>query len=71
MTMEFELKQGSAAQVIVGVIVASVVAGIGVVVITNTLLGVGITGGLWTIIYLLIPAMVILAGVIAFTYLTK
>jgi hypothetical protein len=69
--MEFELKQGSVAQVVVGVIVASVVGGIGVVVITNTLAAAGVTGGLWSIIYLLIPAMVIMAIVGAFLYLTR
>jgi hypothetical protein len=69
--MEFELKQGSVAQIIVGVIVAAVVGGIGIVVITNTLLAVGITGGLWYIIYILIPAIVIIAIVMAFMYLTK
>jgi hypothetical protein len=69
--MEFELKQGSVAQIIVGVIVAAVVGGIGIVVITNTLLAVGITGGLWDIIYILIPAIVIIAIVMAFMYLTK
>lgn len=69
--MEFELKQGSVAQIVVGVIVASVVGGIGVVVITNTLAAAGVTGGLWSIIYLLIPAMVIMAIVGAFLYLTR
>jgi len=59
------------AQVIVGVIVAAVAGGIGVLVITNTLAAAGIVGGLWPIIYLLIPALVIMAIIGAFTAVTR
>jgi hypothetical protein len=73
MNMSFEEKlfQSNVASIVVGVIVASVVGGIGVVVITNTLAAAGVTGGLWSIIYLLIPTMVIMAIVGAFALLTR
>jgi hypothetical protein len=66
-----KLEQNAVAAVIVGAVIASVVAALGVVIITNTLLGVGVTGGLWPIIYLLLPALVIMSLVGAFLYVTR
>jgi hypothetical protein len=64
-------EQNAIAAVIVGVIVAAVAGAVGVLVITNTVSAAGITGGLWPIIYLLIPALVIMALVGAFIYVTR
>jgi high-affinity nickel permease len=54
--------------IVIGVVIASVVGGIGVYVLDNILDAVNITGGLWDVIDILIPALVIMAIVGAFAF---